>query len=133
LKIAQGLLGEPYGTLTDGEDAGGNGGFASGPLPGLDGLLKERSENRSGLAELLRLGQSRPNLSQDLVLAEDHRVEPAGNFEEMTDGFPAREMVDVLPGFLIIPGKLAEQVACPLAGRQIVWRNEVDFEPVAGA
>ena len=108
-------------------------GLGAGPLADPQGLLGERAELPAGGPGVLRGAQRVPDLAEDLALADDHRVQPAGHREQVRDGA-------VLVVHVEVRGELVQGDAGP-PGEQLGGLGEaavelvdlgVDLDPVAG-
>ena len=103
------------------------------------GLMKQAGQRPPGLPPLAGRAERRPHLPQNLPLAHNHRIQPAGDPEQMIYAIPFR-MVVAVGGQIrrrhaeIVGGKGLQLAAQGLfrrgAGR---FRGQrIDFQPIAG-
>ena len=108
-------------------------GLVPGPAPGGEGTAEEPVEDRAGDALDQRQFMSPLDLTLDLGLADDHRVEPGGYPEEVERRVVAAQRVEVAGKFgradSALAGKGREDAGL---GDHRVVGEDIDLGPVAG-
>src|SRR5207248_337430 len=127
------LFSQLDGRVADRNRAHADFGLATHALSDGEGASDHGVEESGNGALLFGGGVGRFELSEDLRLADDHRVEAGGYAEDMADGVLASIAVDVLlqPGAL---GVLHGGEELFDAGLRVgaVLRNDGDFDAIAG-
>ncbi|MPM75818.1 hypothetical protein SDC9_122812 [bioreactor metagenome] len=81
------------------------------PLADPQALLEELIERRPDGAGVLGAGQRGLHLAEDLVLPDDHRVQPGGDVEQVADGrFVVEDRAVLLEGVRRQAGRLGDPV-----------------------
>ena len=109
-------------------------GLGVGALGDAERLLERGVERRADRAELLAEAERLAGLAEDLALADDHRVEPGGDVEEVRDR--AVVVVDVevrdRPRRPVLLRQVAQRLADRLDAAVEPVDVGVDLDPVAG-
>ncbi len=108
-------------------------GLGAGPLADPQRVLDELVQDAAGGAGLLRQGQRGADLTDDLALADDHRVQPARDAEQVLDRAVLVVHVQVR-GQLLQPeaGVPGEQLGDVRQAAVELLDDRVDLDPVAG-
>ncbi len=132
LQAAEDLAGEVDGYGGDGDGAGADLGLAADLLGDREGALQEGFEVGLDGSYLAGDGVGLFDLAEDLGLAYDHGVERGGDAEEMANGLPLAELVEVGLEGCRGDGKVLVEEA-----REVGWRAGVllqgeELDAVAG-
>ncbi len=132
-EVAERPLRELDGDRRDGDRALADPGLGADPLAGGERAAEEPVEDRAGRALDQRELVGALDLALDLGLAEDHRVEPGGDPEEVAGGLEPRVGVEALDQLGRADAGLAgERAERQRLGLDRVGDDQVELGPVAG-
>ena len=102
-------------------------------FPGLDGVTEQRAERRSDGAVFGRTLPCRADLAEDLMLADDRRVEACRDGEKVPDRLGIVERVEVVSDvFRSEPCMTSDEFADVLIPAVKLLRVGVDLDAIAG-